>query len=350
MGWDGGEWTEVRRRRRKEYRQVNTSIDNMRQGKRYRREVTPISNWFASSDRRTRSNPFHRDRLPFGQVQPRYSDADTCYQYYRDHDYSRSAYSRSRDSRRQFLGVRRQQDKVMLQQRRAVEDDHLIPRYGDGKKGQNLVGVEGESSGLKWYVSFYFTNFPVQLSLFYLRKGFEVCGILEDVYVARKRNKHGQPYGFVRFSNVRDISKLNKALNVVSFGDFRVRARVARFDRNIVPFVEPPKAGVVKGVVGLGKAVDKPKEKNVSEKVETPRMAAKPRTDALASTANEGFESQEGVRVGEVLVRLGEQRGKVDEPGTQKQGEVLKVDSVNVAGQDSRTYVRSYRSVSDDVD
>jgi hypothetical protein len=215
-------------------------------------------------------------------------------------------------------------------------DDRLIPVCDKHKKDQNIQNIEGESSGLKRYVSFYFTNFPVHLPLFYLRKGFEVCGILEDVYVARKRNKHGQPYGFVRFSNVRDISKLNKALNVVSFGDFRVRARVARFDRNIVPFVEPPKAGVVKGVVGLGKAVDKPKEKGVSEKV-----AAKPRTDALASTANEGFESQEGVRVGEVLVRLGEQRGKVDEPGTQKQGEVLKVDSVNVAGQDARTYMRS---------
>jgi hypothetical protein len=39
-------------------------------------------------------------------------------------------------------------------------------------------------------------NFPAQLSIFYLRKGFEVCGILEDVFVARKRNRYGEPYGF----------------------------------------------------------------------------------------------------------------------------------------------------------
>jgi hypothetical protein len=39
---------------------------------------------------------------------------------------------------------------------------------------------------LKRYVSFYFTNFPAQLLNFYLRKGFEVCGMLEDVYVAKK--------------------------------------------------------------------------------------------------------------------------------------------------------------------
>jgi hypothetical protein len=114
----------------------------------------------------------------------------------------------------------RQKDIAVEQQRRAVEDDNLFPRYGDRKKDQTVVGVEGDSSGLKRYVSFYFTNFPVQLSLFYLRKGFEVCGILEDIYVARKRNKHGQPYGFVRFSNLRDITKLTKVLNAVSFGDF----------------------------------------------------------------------------------------------------------------------------------
>jgi hypothetical protein len=107
-----------------------------------------------------------------------------------------------------------------------------------------MVRIENTSSGLKRYVTFYFTNFPVHLSHFYLQKGFEVCGILEDVYVARKRNKLGQPYGFVRFSNVRDITKLTKALNAVSFRDFHVRARVARFDRNVEPFAETARAGV----------------------------------------------------------------------------------------------------------
>jgi hypothetical protein len=266
----------------------------MRQNGRYRRDITPISNRFAPSDGRTRFNPFHRDRQPFGQVQSRYNDADTWSQYYRDNEYSRSAYSRSCDSRQQFLGGRRQQDDHLQQQQHAVVDDHVFPGYGNRKKDQN---IEGESAGLKRYVSFYFTNFPVQLSLFYLRKGFEVCGILEDVYVARKRNKYGQPYGFVRFSNVRDISKLNKALNAVSFGDFRVRARVVRFDRNLVPFKDTPKAGVEKGLVGHGKVVDKPKEKSVSEKVETQQLVAKTQTEVPACTTNEGLDSQEGVRV-----------------------------------------------------
>jgi hypothetical protein len=69
------------------------------------------------------------------------------------------------------------------------------------------------------------------LSIFYLKKGFEVCGILEDVYVAKRRNRFGEPYGFVKVSNVKDVTKMTKALNVVWFGHFRVRASVAKFER-----------------------------------------------------------------------------------------------------------------------
>ena len=41
-------------------------------------------------------------------------------------------------------------------------------------------------------------------------------------------------YGFVRFSKVRDVGKLLKAVNVVYFGNYRVRATIARFDRSVV--------------------------------------------------------------------------------------------------------------------
>jgi len=84
---------------------------------------------------------------------------------------------------------------------------------------------------LKNFVSFYFTNVPEGISNVSLRKGFEVCGILEDVYLARKRNVNGRLFGFVRFCKVRDVDKLLKALNNVWFGDCRVVAKVASFDR-----------------------------------------------------------------------------------------------------------------------
>jgi hypothetical protein len=56
--------------------------------------------------------------------------------------------------------------------------------------------------------------------------------MLEDVYVAKNRNTYGEPYGFVKFSNVRDITKMTKGLNAVWFGQFRVRASVGKFDHN----------------------------------------------------------------------------------------------------------------------
>jgi hypothetical protein len=60
-----------------------------------------------------------------------------------------------------------------------------------------------------------------------------LCGILKDVEVPCKRNVNGEMYGFVIFSKVKDVDKLLKAVNVVCFGNFRVRAKVARFDRSV---------------------------------------------------------------------------------------------------------------------
>ena len=87
------------------------------------------------------------------------------------------------------------------------------------------------TSGLGHKVSYYFTNIPECLPIFLMRQQFEVCGILTDVFIARRRNARGQIYGFVRFSNVKNSSKLSHALNNVWFGHLRVWAREAKFDR-----------------------------------------------------------------------------------------------------------------------
>ncbi|GAU38645.1 hypothetical protein TSUD_276840 [Trifolium subterraneum] len=44
-----------------------------------------------------------------------------------------------------------------------------------------------------------------------------VVGIDSGHYVPNRRNKHGEPFGFVKFSNVRDVTKLTTALKVASF-------------------------------------------------------------------------------------------------------------------------------------
>ena len=91
--------------------------------------------------------------------------------------------------------------------------------------------VVAAESSLKRLVTFYFTNFPLQAPHFILRQGFEVCGMLEEVFVPNKLNMYGEAYGFVRFSNVRDVDKLLRAVNNVYFGHMRVKASLARFHK-----------------------------------------------------------------------------------------------------------------------
>ena len=52
-------------------------------------------------------------------------------------------------------------------------------------------------------------------------EGFRSGGMLLDVYVARFRNAKKQYYGFARFTNVRDVDKLNKILKmfILRIGD-----------------------------------------------------------------------------------------------------------------------------------
>jgi hypothetical protein len=213
-------------------------------------------------------------------------------------------------------------------------------RAADGPKGSNL----------KRYVSFYFTNFPAQLSIFYLRKGFEVCGMLEDVYVARKRNRFGEPYGFVKFSNVRDITKMTKALNVVCFGQFRIRASVAKFDRTasgVEKRSEEERPGLPKGVVTQKAVHPSPARQAKSlggdSKIKGRDEAENP------DQVKKGAE----VHVGEFVLKLGNQRRR---PASHERAQNEQLapkgpDAPAGAAQrkESSILVRSYRSKSEDV-
>lgn len=88
--------------------------------------------------------------------------------------------------------------------------------------GQTRRQYQFMGSNLKQYVTFYFTNVPDLLPYHCAREGFEVCGIMDNLFLSRKRNKQGHAYGFVRYLNVKDVDKLLKAMNNVAFGQYRV--------------------------------------------------------------------------------------------------------------------------------
>lgn len=195
-------------------------------------------------------------------------------------------------------------------------------RYGKRLRAVNVKPLRqvvpvNDNSGeiaeasLKRYVTFYVTNFPPQASNFFLRKGFEVCGILEDVFVANNRNMYGEVFGFVSYANVRDVDKLLKAVNNVCFGQYCVCAVLARFDRK-----GPKKVGSVRKGARVGDEEGREGEwragvegsKAVMEKIEGEK-----RKDGAETVLTEGEVG--GVRVGKVMVSVRGKEGSKGEEG-----------------------------------
>ncbi|GAU38018.1 hypothetical protein TSUD_395770 [Trifolium subterraneum] len=213
---------------------------------------------------------------------------------------------------------------------------HKIKCTVNGSETQRLEKVYPQSanlvssgSGLKRYVSFYFTNFPPLISYFNLRKGFEVCGILEDIYVANKRNIHGEVYGFAKFSNVKNVHKLAKALNEVCFGNYRVHASLARFDR-------------------------KATEDGRSIRKETGEIKTATVEVNYSDLVKEGDDGGEGVQVGEVLVRLGDRKKSAGSTGEVGQGshELTGYPAKHFEKEvepSASVFVRKYKPLTEDV-
>ncbi|KAK2403256.1 heterogeneous nuclear ribonucleoprotein A0 [Trifolium repens] len=166
---------------------------------------------------------------------------------------------------------------------------------------------------------------------------------MDDVYVARKHNKNGEPYGFVKFSNVRDVTKMTKDLNAVWFGEFRVRASVARFDRNATGVGRRPEAmqaSLSRGAVVTKDGPQAPTRQAI-------RMVGDPSNKATASTPVSG---REGVLVGDIVLNLGNRNKPIAQAESQQQPpKSLDVPAVIVKESESNIFMRNYRSKSDDV-
>ncbi|KAI3802506.1 hypothetical protein L1987_30639 [Smallanthus sonchifolius] len=80
-------------------------------------------------------------------------------------------------------------------------------------------------------ISFFLANLPEDISgeeLWY-----ECCnlGHIVDAFIPKKRDSYKGKFGFVRYANVRDTLKLEKALNGLLIGGLKVNANVARYDK-----------------------------------------------------------------------------------------------------------------------
>ncbi|KAJ0683365.1 putative RNA recognition motif domain, nucleotide-binding alpha-beta plait domain superfamily [Helianthus annuus] len=78
-------------------------------------------------------------------------------------------------------------------------------------------------------VKLFVTNLPEGCTPWDLRRCLDSFGVVAGTYVARKRDKHGNRFGFVTFSGVRNKQELLRDLAGVRMGDFKLRINVARF-------------------------------------------------------------------------------------------------------------------------
>ncbi|GJR98344.1 RNA-directed DNA polymerase, eukaryota [Tanacetum coccineum] len=85
----------------------------------------------------------------------------------------------------------------------------------------------------KMKTSYFFTNFPESSTESSLWTLFAPYGNVVDVYVARKRDSHGNRFGFVRFTDVEDIQGMETKLGTILIGSFKLRANLAKFKRNL---------------------------------------------------------------------------------------------------------------------
>lgn len=80
--------------------------------------------------------------------------------------------------------------------------------------------------------SFYFTHFPVEANEKLLWWHFKKWGDVREVYIAKRLNKEGRRYGFVRFKDVKDAKGLELRLDNIFINEHKLYVNLPRFDRS----------------------------------------------------------------------------------------------------------------------
>ncbi|KAD2804667.1 hypothetical protein E3N88_38044 [Mikania micrantha] len=89
-------------------------------------------------------------------------------------------------------------------------------------------------------ITFFVSNLPEGISDDRFREIFKIYGLLSDAYLARKRDRKGNIFGFVQFKDVKDIGKLISELNRIKLDGAKLGVNIARFNKDGKRFVIPP--------------------------------------------------------------------------------------------------------------
>ncbi|XP_020202163.1 serine/arginine-rich splicing factor 2-like [Cajanus cajan] len=99
-----------------------------------------------------------------------------------------------------------------------------------------MGGAQGDFGGhlrqiLNKSTSFFFSNVAENQEISVLWKIFKKWGKVVDVFIPKKRDKQGQRFGFVRFSGVCDVEALERSLNSIVIGAWRLKVNLTRHSR-----------------------------------------------------------------------------------------------------------------------
>ncbi|GLT94449.1 hypothetical protein SLE2022_121890 [Rubroshorea leprosula] len=78
-----------------------------------------------------------------------------------------------------------------------------------------------------WSSTFFFYNFPEELEAKFLWNSFQMYGKVVDVYIPSKRDKRGKRYGFVRLTGVKNEIQMERRLNEIWIGSYKMRVKIA---------------------------------------------------------------------------------------------------------------------------
>ncbi|KAL8527603.1 hypothetical protein ACS0TY_005457 [Phlomoides rotata] len=101
-------------------------------------------------------------------------------------------------------------------------------------------------------VTFFFTNFPATCSSNILIGKFREIAVVRDLFIPNRLDKNGKAFGFVRFGGNINISQVERDLNNIWFGPYKLRANISKFARNVAKNDRKVDGGTLTGSNRLG--------------------------------------------------------------------------------------------------
>ncbi|KAD3336133.1 hypothetical protein E3N88_31652 [Mikania micrantha] len=102
------------------------------------------------------------------------------------------------------------------------------------RKRLTAVGMDAKD-----VTTIFITNLPDGFTSGMLWKMCLPIGNIADAFIASKKDKGGNTFGFVRFRNVSNTERLVTEINMIKLGGTKIAANIARYGRNKRPIAQP---------------------------------------------------------------------------------------------------------------